>query len=165
MTQAVELTDKEAFAHVAKCVKEPGAHLENPLTRLSAQRVWTGHNEHQHQCYWNDRFVAAVLCGMDLQYQRIAAWAVVSNGLSSYFEWTTHYGYDMATALKYLGVIPEDFDLGPQQCYTRLDFEICEAIVKKFNLPTSRFGRGNLTDEQQEDRQELDSHYPKFSHL
>jgi hypothetical protein len=169
MTETLEISPAVAIAHVTKCVNEPGVHLTDPVTLLSAQYVWNRMGEHQHQCYWNDRFVAAVMCGMDEQSQRIAAWAAVSNGLMGYWEWKTHCGFDMGAVLKHLGVIAATYNTTPDanRNYCTLPDEVCKALIVKFRLPTYCLcqGRADLTDEELEDMRELDSHYPKFTLL
>lgn len=169
MTEAVELTTKEAFAHVRTCVNEPGVHLEDSRTLSSAQCVWNSMGEHQHQCYWNDRFAAAIMCGMDEHAQRVAAWAAVSNGLIGYWEWMSHAGFDMVAVLKHLGIVPPEYDPGMENRgrYVPLPDELCKALIEKFKLPTYCLckGRADLTEEELADLRELDSHYPKFSPL
>jgi hypothetical protein len=125
--------------------------------------------ERQHQSCWNDRFAAAVMCGMDEQSQRIAAWAAVSNGLIGYWEWKTRNQLQVGAALKYIGIEYNDL---PQTswrfpAYSYLRDELCRSLIIRFNLPTLYFSGGNaqLTEEQEMERLELNRHYPLQSLL
>ena len=125
---------QEAIAHVLKCQQEPGVHLNDPLTLASAECVWTIHHETQHQCYWNDRFVAAVMCGMSEEHQRRAARIAVQNGITGYWEWKTHYGFDTSKVLTYLGIIPFDYSPILKWDYSFLPRSLCSSLSDKFNL-------------------------------
>src|SRR3989344_1878047 len=87
-------TSELARKLVARCMTDPSKYLKNPMTVLCAEYLFENHA--LHQCYWNDRFCIAVMCGLWSNRQRLAAWCVVSNGLNLYWEWRTHSGYDMA---------------------------------------------------------------------
>jgi hypothetical protein len=89
--------------HIKLCMDDPDAHLNDPLTPITA--LWYYENGFAaHQCYWNDRFCIAVACNMPLRYKQEAAEAIVGNGRSGYFEWRTHYGYNMVRVFKQLGI-------------------------------------------------------------
>jgi hypothetical protein len=170
MTKTLKIKDEDAVAHVALCMNEPGVHLNDPLTLPCAQIVWAIHGERQHQCYWNDRFVTAVMCGMDEQSQRVAAWSAVSNGLIGYWEWRTHYGFDTAAALKHLDLVRKDFDPddlrppGRFPDYNYLAAGFPRALVEKFKLPTTVYG-ATLSAEQIKERNAFDLRYPELSPL
>jgi hypothetical protein len=169
VTEELTLTREAAMEHVMRCMADPSAYASDPLTMPSAQLLFN--DKRMHQCYWNDRFAVAVMCGMDEQSQRIAAWAAVSNGLKGYWEWETHAEYDAAAVLKHLGIIPADFD--PNQLrpkgrfpdYNHLPVELCKALIDKFKLPTTLFGRPDLTEKQLADQRKLDGHYAQLSPL
>lgn len=61
---------------------------------------------HSHQCYWNDRLAAALKYNLDGTRKRRALKQVLNNGISGYFERTTHCGLDLISLLK--GVVKEE---------------------------------------------------------
>lgn len=140
---------------VNKCIADPEAHKNEPMTVLSALRAWDWNPV--HQCYWNNRFVIAVMCNMPLWNKQRAAWAVICNGAIGYFEWKTHSGYKMADVFRYLGIEginspPHRNDYG----YSRLSKSISDQLADMFNLPTVTFGKKKqLTEKECRFRDEL----------
>ena len=144
---------------IKQCIANPML-VDDPVTTISALLWWD--NFPAHQCYWNDRFAIAVMCGLD-ERQKIAAWCVVSNGINGYFEWETHYGYNMVEALCRLGILDDNFTSphDPNNYYRHLSSDIAKAIVKKFDLPTMLFGyKQELTEEEKARRGRFNARYP-----
>lgn len=119
-----------------------------------------------HQCYWNDRFCIAVMCDMDWELQRLAAWCAVSNGMNGYWEWNTHTGYDVAHVLKRIGLLPEGFVLPPHGPYSDLRGAVSVSIIHYFNLPTTIGGvKKRLNEADLEERDRFNHTYPYASVL
>lgn len=173
---AVVLTEKEsekryvaasrlASNQVDLCVANPAEYLKNPMTLLCAEFEFK--NQPVHQCYWNNRFCIAVMCGLWENKQRLAAWCAVSNGLNGYWEWQTHSGYDMAAVLKYLGIVADDFSAPKNgDGYCTLDAGIAAKLVEKFELPTTHFSmQKKLTVEENRKREIFNKKYPHHAVL
>jgi hypothetical protein len=158
VTDAIIVAWKKAVAWVQKCIAEPGVHLGDPRTLSSAQRVFD--DRRGHQCYWNDRFCAAVICGMDERFQRLAAWCTVSNGLNGYWEPRTHFGFDGVAVLKYLGIVEAENYHEVNSMYANLPLSVCRALVEKFRLPTTRFGKESLSLDEAKEHDEFSATYP-----
>jgi len=158
---------------VNRCVNEPQTRtqlLDNPSTLAAAHWVFDHHA--LHQCYWNDRFCMAVMCEMSEDQQQLAAWCAVSNGLNRYWEWITHWDYDMTTVLKHLGILGPDIDvscfISPKETgYYKLDDEIAHKISDHFQLPTLYFPKSipSLSVEETEMRLRFNRIYPHHSVL
>ena len=142
---------------ILKCIEDPDKFTNDPITKIMAE--WEYENQASHQCYWNNRFVIAIMCKMPLWQIKMATWCLVSNGINRYFEWKTHSGYDMKTVFKYLGLdTPTFISYG---MYHYLDSPICEKLVTMFNLPTNKFGRIEpLTDRETTEREFFNRKYP-----
>jgi hypothetical protein len=158
--EALALADKL----VTDCMDDPKSWQGNPVVTLAA---WYKH-DHQpsHQCYWNNRFCIAVMCGLSWYIQRIAAWCAVSNALNGYWEWETHSGYDVAATLKYLGIVEEKFEVAPaytKSNYAHIDMDLLIKIAKFFNLPTvviSHHKENVLSADEEREREFFNSRYP-----
>lgn len=150
---------------VHACVKEPALHRDNPALLCAAEHQF--HHRAGHQCYWNNSFCIAVMCGMSWQDQRQAAWCVVNNGLNDYWEWTTHAGFETAAALKYLKIVSEDFQPPKVEGgYCTLEREIMERLVQHFNLPTNMFDSARqLSDNEERLRSHFRQNYPYANRL
>lgn len=152
------MTRTEAYEQMQKCIDEPGKHLDDPLTKEAAKILYA--DPRQHQCYWNNRFAVAVMCGMSERHQRAAAWCVVDTGTRGYgyFEWVTHDGYDMVKVLKYLKIVGEDFE-APERTrdlrYCWIPDKIKEALVEKFRLPPTFVKYDELTQAERAEYNEL----------
>jgi len=151
---------------VAECVQDPEKHRKDPLTYLYARLYY--HSQPIHHCYWNDRFVAAVMCDMPLENIRTAAWCVVCNGANSYFEWITHGGHDMRKVFAYLGIDTSHAYasvLNPKS-YVKLDQEILKTLIEMFNLPTTYLDvKSTLDSDEFALRKEFNRMYPYDSCL
>lgn len=142
-------------ARVSECMENPDEHSGKPKTVIAGEHCWA--NQAAHQCYWNNRFVLAVMCGLGLWKMRQSAWYVVSNGIMGYFEWKTHAGYDMAKVLERLGIDTSTLD---KTCdgvgYCKLAPSVCKVLIETFDLPTTAFGvKKSLTPDQLRDRAEI----------
>lgn len=160
-SQARGATFRFAHAHVKECIADPETHWKDPITVMSALFEWDC--QAAHQCYWNNRFVIAVMCNMCLFNKRTSAWGLVCNGQSGYFEWTTHSGYKVADVFRHLGIQ----DVNPperQDSYCRAPKHILDQIADIFDLPTTTYGRKNrLTDDEKREREELNGLNEMFS--
>lgn len=132
--------------------------------------------DHQpgHQCYWNDRFCVATLCGLSEEKQRQAAWCLVSNGINNYWEWYTHGGYELHNCLFHLKIKVATGNVRPiniapigipWSCinpgYTSPPRELLLEIIKHFRLPTSRLDLSRaLTESEQRERDTFNKIYP-----
>lgn len=128
-----------------------------------------------HQCYWNDRFCLATMCNMSEEQQRVAAWCMVSNGLTKYWEWTTHRGYPLYLVLDTLRMISlrtlENSDSEEQKMgvgwssftrgYSRAPHKLLQKIVERYRLPTTYFSARILSPEEQKEREKFNRIYAK----
>lgn len=105
-----------------------------------------------HPCYWNDRFCVAILCNMPFEFKRNAAWAIVKNGKRGYFEWNTHFGFEMRKIFTYLGIRYSPPSEQPLDGYFYLHGEIIRQLAMLFDLPT----RENLNENEQCSRRGLE---------
>ena len=145
---------------VEQCMADPARHLGDPMTLLCAEFMFK--NQPTHQCYWNNRFCIAVMCGLQEDQRRLAAWCAVSNGLNGYWEWRTHSAYDMATMLKYLDIVADDFS-APEKggMYSTLAGGIAAKLAERFRLPTTNFSmEKRLTEEEHREREAFNRTYP-----
>lgn len=154
-----QLAIKFAENRIKECLENP-ALVDDPITTMSALLWW--HNFPSHQCYWNDRFCVAVICGLESR-QRLAAWCIVSNGENGYFEWETHYKYNMVEALRRIGVVGNNF-IPPNDLagyYFHLSPDIAKAIIQKFDLPTRKFDyKQYFSDKEKQERGYFNQVYP-----
>jgi hypothetical protein len=154
---------KLAEQQIWRCIKEPAKYRDDPLTRLCAEYAFT--HQSAHQCYWNNRFVIAVMCGLDLEKIRLAAWCLVSNGLNEYFEWITHAGYPMSQVFDHLGITHEQ-PRYIQTMHYKLDHRVCKQLIEEFQLPTTKLCPSRiLTDEEQHERIRMNREYPHSDSL
>jgi hypothetical protein len=165
LVPATHESSRETYAAVHTAAKQiVDDYMSNPDPSNAASAAMAAHwlYEHNaaHQCYWNDRFCAAVACNLPQSYQTQAAWCLVSNGLRGYFEWRTHAGYDMTSILKRLGIdVPESEGPFGDGYYSPSE-DILAAIAKLFNLPTTCFGyKTKLSDEELRAKERLNSKY------
>lgn len=134
--QASHVANRETEEWVYQTIKgfmESGAVNSTP--EIKAAAFWAYHNRPDHQCYRNDSFALAVLCELDFSSQRTAARWALDNARISYWEWTTHAEYDMADALKKLGIVPKDFKAPPKpHGYSDLDDKIVKKLMEYYEL-------------------------------
>jgi hypothetical protein len=125
-----------AFRIVGKAVANPSP-VPTEETLLAGMYVFE-HGFALHQCYWNDRFCIAVMLGLPWDLQQKAAWCALNNGLTEYWEWRTHHGYDVARVLKHIG-IESGSGLGRnERGYFYLDGDVARQIAEHFSLPSER---------------------------
>ena len=112
-----------------------------------------------HQCYWNDRFGIALAFKLSTDFQRLAAWCAVSNGLNDYWEWQTHFSYDLAGVLHRLGL--KSVSGEERGGYCTLSRQVAAEIADYFDLPTTLVGsKTSLTEDQLAERGRFNSEYP-----
>ena len=119
---------------VTKAVNNPPAEVDENL--LLAAQYEFDHGYPTHQCYWNGRFCIAVTLGLPWETQRKAAWCVLNNGLTNYWEWWTHDGFEMAQTLRRLGIEVEGPSKEHDQGYCRLGGSVSVQIAEYFDLPS-----------------------------
>jgi len=119
---------------VGDAMENPPAEVDNVLL-LAAMFVFD-HGLPSHQCYWNDRFCVAVMLNLPKRMQQKAAWCVINNGMTGYWEWHTHYGFSMVKALSRIGIKVEGFS-GKEFGYYDLNTEIARKIAEYFDLPST----------------------------
>lgn len=145
-------------------MEDPETHQSEPLTLLCAN--WEYNHQPLHQCYWNCRFVVAIMCNLSYEEKQMAAWAVICNSMNKYFEWVTHSGYSMLDTFQYLGIdILEDYlSLARSSQYISLPGSIIDSLVVMFDLPTEVWRTGLQLDHAGiELRRKLNSLHPKLS--
>ncbi len=152
---------------IESCLKVPELLGGRTAPVLAARYEWD--HQAEHHCYWNNRFVLAVVCGLELHSLRLAAWCLVSNGVNGYFEWKTHSGYDMTVAFDTLGIdtsrVVKKEGTG-SGIYCELDGAMCGILADMFNLPTTLVGtKLSLTDEEKREADRFDKKYPYRSVL
>lgn len=139
-------TSKFANEQIRSCMLDPDTHQSDPLTYICAN--WCYQEKPHHQCYWNDRFVIAVMCNLSFEEKQAATWAIICNSHIRYFEWFTHYGYYMLDAFQYIGIaVPEECkNLRSRTEYTSLHHSIICDLVTVFNLPSEHYRYGEPLD-------------------
>lgn len=128
-----------------------------------------------HQCYWNNRFCIATMCGMSDEHQRTAAWCLVSNGVKGYWEWITHSSYPLYTVLEHLGIlninnvqfgVPNTLEkkIGLRWQDFNNDYRVAPnlllyKLVERYRLPTTYFSARILSPEEQKEREKFNRVY------
>jgi len=125
-------------AIVKRCLANPAAQHDDDVSQM---RIWaeTADILPIHECYWNDRFVEAVVCNFSLPVQRRAAHHVISNGRQGYFEQVTHNGYHTIPAFERLGLSLAgaiSAKPGSGTMYFYLNERVLRQLRTKFDLPT-----------------------------
>ena len=89
-----------------------------------------------HECYWNNRFAIAVMCGLPQPLQRLAAFAVLLNSTTHHFEWITHSDYRMSDALKRIKINLDDIPefVSESQGYSYLQESVASQIRRYYGL-------------------------------
>ncbi len=153
------MTVNQALRLVAGYIFHPVENWEKDTTEDEREKLKTAgliayENQARHQCYWNNRFCIAVMCSLDLELQRQAAWCIVNNALIGYWEWYTHSGYPMHYALRHTKIPNLDMPMTRENGYALISRSepFLQKIVLHFKLPTAYFDHRSLTLEEQSER-------------
>ncbi len=122
---------------VNRCLANPTAQHDEETLQMKAWAE-TADILPIHQCYWNDRFVEAVVCDFSLPVQRRAAHHVISNGRQGYFEQVTHNGYHTIPVFERLGLSLAgaiSAKPGSGLMYFYLNDRVLRQLRTRFDLP------------------------------
>ena len=130
----------EARALITRAMEDPhGSEEDENVILAGLWGYYDGLLPSAHQCYWNDRFCVAVMCGLPLEFKRTSAHALCRNGRAGYFEWCTHAKYDVKKVFEHLGINLLGVDAFQDGLYSVLSKRVIVQLEKMFSFQTSNF--------------------------
>jgi len=113
-------------------IEDPQKYMDSPGHCAAA--ILHCDNMSTHQCYLNCCFCISVLLHFPHRLQKQYAINLLENGRSGYWEWVTHSGYNMAEALRMVGITVKDTDINGYILYCSPPEHILKQIAETFDI-------------------------------